>query len=384
MSFLTLITKNLTRKLARTLLLILSVAIAFSVFGVLTSVNEGFSLRGEARQRLVTVSKIGVNDPLPVTHAQAIMATAGVARTAYAARLRGYYLEPHTVIGVNAVPLPDYATVYADDFLFPTALQDKIAAQRNGALIGRMLAQRMNWQVGQRVTITSNSIRQRNGSLDWTFDILGIFDGQRSTVDTGFMIIRYDYLNEARLSGQDTVDGFVFLLEPGTSVDLVRQAIDQTFLNSAAQTRTGTESELNRAFAAQFANISLIVTVVLAVAFLTILLIVANTMAFAVRERRTEIGILKAIGFPASTIIALIAAEMVFICVGGGLIGLGGATLFIAFFGEELQTLAPSVSLSWATVAQAIVLMLAVTAITTAAPLGHALRLKVIQAIRRV
>jgi putative ABC transport system permease protein len=383
MTLFTLIRKNLGRKISRTVLLMFSVAIAFLVFGVLTSFNDGFNAQEEGTPRLVSVSKIGVNEPLPVSAVNRIRQIDGVADVAFVTRLRGYYREPQTFVGVNAVPVAEYASVFRDDFVIAPDTIQAIETKRNGAVVGAALAKRMGWVVGDRVTITSRSFRRLDGGHSWDFEILGLFQGTRLTVDTGFMIVRYDYFNEARQNTRDTVDGFVLTTEAGAARDTVRRAIDTAFANSPAETRTGTESELNRAFSAQFANVSLIVDLVLTIAFGTILMIVANTMAFAVRERTTEIGILKALGFSSRKIAFTITAETLCICVVGGVLGLVLAAVAIAVFQEPLSALAPSIALSLATIVKGVGSMLAIAAMTTIIPLTQALRLNVSKALKR-
>ncbi|MGO7427731.1 ABC transporter permease, partial [Rhizobium ruizarguesonis] len=135
--------------------------------------------------------------------------------------------------------------------------------------IGRALAEAQGWSVGQHIVVTSHLTRE-DGSRNWSFEIAGIFEGADASTDTYFMIARYDAVNAARARGKDTVDGFVVRPRPGVSSGVLAARIDALFANSAAPTRTQSEKQFLEAFLRQFADIGLIVSLVVGVAFVTI------------------------------------------------------------------------------------------------------------------
>lgn len=177
---------------------------------------------------------------------------------------------------------------------------------------------------------------RQDGSRDWSFEIAGIFNGENASTDTYFVIAQYDYVNALRARNKDTVDAFIIRPQPDVQTGELASKIDQLFANSAAPTQTRSEKQFLEAFLRQYADIGLIVNMVVGAAFVTLLMIVGNTMVFAVRERTFEIGVLKTLGFSGSWIMALILGETFFIFVVGAAIGLILALLATVITGPAI------------------------------------------------
>ncbi|HSV23820.1 MAG TPA: FtsX-like permease family protein, partial [Xanthobacteraceae bacterium] len=239
------------------------------------------------------------------------------------------------------------------------------------------------WKVGDRVPIASNIFSQRNGSHTWDFDIVGIFTGKIPQVDTNFMFFQYNYFDETRSFGKDTIGWLVLQTTNPAENDSVAKAIDATFVNSTAETATDTEKAFNKAFAAQFGNIALIVVLVVGAAFVTILMIVGNTMALTIRERTREIGVLKTLGFTGGRILRLVLGESVLLALLGGLPGLALAVLATIWLRPSVSNLLPSFALTGDIVAEAIGLMLALGLVTGLIPALNAMRLQIATALGR-
>ena len=322
MTFFDLMRRNAWRKRLRSVLLMFSVGIAFLIYGLTASFVSGSQGAAGASDNLLGVfNKSGRGLPLPFAYLNRIAADGDVAAVAYTARMRGFVEVAKNVVVVSAV---DPSAIAAANGKGLGLTPELIAALEEGGdrvLVGRALAEAQGWSVGQRIGVTSQVMKE-DGSRDWSFVIAGIFEGADASTDTYFMLARYDTINAARARDKDTVDAFVVRPREGVSSGLLAARIDALFANSAAQTRTQSEKQFLEAFLRQFADVGLIVSLVIGAAFVTILMIAVNTMLFAVRERRFEIGVMKVLGFSGGRIIALILGETLFIFAVGGVGGL--------------------------------------------------------------
>lgn len=266
-------------------------------------------------------NKSGRGLPLPFAYLNRIAADGDVAAVVYTARMRGFVEVAKNVVVVSAVDPSAIAAANGKELGLTPELIAALEEGGDRVLVGRALAEAQGWSVGQRIGVTSQVMKE-DGSRDWTFVIAGIFEGADASTDTYFMLARYDTINAARARDKDTVDAFVVRPREGVSSGLLAARIDALFANSAAQTRTQSEKQFLEAFLRQFADVGLIVSLVVGAAFVTILMIAVNTMLFAVRERRFEIGVMKVLGFSGGRIIALILGETLFIFAVGGVGGL--------------------------------------------------------------
>ena len=381
----TLVRKNLFRRKLRAFLMIASILVAFLIFGVLAGVYASFTA-GEDRaaaDRLVVVNKVNFTQPLPIAYYNRVRSVAGVRQVAHANWFGGYYQDPRNVLIVMAVEPETYTDVYARDYdLAPEARQAFIRT-RTGALVGEAMARKWGWKVGDRVPVASNIFSQRNGSHTWDFDIVGIFTAKTQQNDTNLMFFQYDYFDETRSFGKDTTGWLVLQTANPADNDRVAKAVDAMFVNSTAETATDTEKAFNKAFAAQFGNIALITVLVVGAAFVTILMIVGNTMALTVRERTREIGVLKTLGFSGGRILSLVLGESLLLALLGGLPGLALAALATAWLRPSVSNLLPGFALTGDIVVEAVILMLALGLITGIVPALNAMRLKIATALGR-
>ena len=335
MTFFQLMQRNAWRKRLRAILLMFSVGIAFLIYGLTASFVSGSQGAAGASDNLLGVfNKSGRGLPLPIAYLNRIAAVGDVAAVAYTARMRGFVEVEKNVVAVSAVdPRAIAAANGAELGLTP----ELIAALEEGGdrvLVGRALADAQGWSVGQRIGLTSQLLKA-DGSRNWSFTIAGIFEGADAGTDTYFMLARYDMVNSARARDRDTVDAFVVRPRDGVASGVLAARIDALFANSAAQTRTQSEKQFLEGFLRQFADVGLIVSLVVGAAFVTILMISVNTMLFAIRERRFEIGVMKVLGFSRGRIVALILGETLFIFVVGGAGGLILAKLATLSIGPE-------------------------------------------------
>jgi putative ABC transport system permease protein len=381
-----LVRKNLFRRKLRAVLMIVSILVAFMIFGVLAAFYTAFTANEDraAADRLVTVNKINFTQPLPIAYYNRVRAVQGVRQVTYANWFGGYYQEPRNVLIAMAVEPETYTEIFSRDFDLPPEMRQAFMRDRTGALVGEAMARKWGWKVGDRVPIQSNIFTQHNGSRTWDLTIVGIFSpksGQQ--VDTNLLFLQYAYLDETRSFGKDTIGWLVLQTAAPSENDNVSKAIDAMFVNSVAETSTDTEKAFNKAFAAQFGNIALIVVLVVGAAFVTILMIVGNTMALTIRERTREIGVLKTLGFSGVRILRLVLGESVLLALLGGLPGIALAAVFAMAMETSVGNFIPGFAVTPRIALTAVALMLAFGLATGLIPAINAMRLKIATALGR-
>jgi putative ABC transport system permease protein len=385
MNDLVLICKNLFRRKLRAGLMIVSILVAFAIFGVLAGFERAFHAGQDiaAADRLVVVNKINFTQPLPIAYYNRVRGVEGVRQVAHLNWFGGYYQDPKNFLVVMAVQPETYLELYGNEIEADPGAREAFIRERTGALVGEAMARKWGWKVGDHVPISSNIFSQKNGSHTWDFTILGIFKPKTPQVDTNFMVFQYAYFDETRSFGKDTI-GWMTLRTASPAVnDRVMKTIDQMFANSSDETSTDTEKAFNKAFVAQLGNIALIVGLVVGAAFVTILMIVGNTLIMALRERTREIGVLKTLGFPAGRILRLVLGESLLLAFLGGLPGLGLAFLVAASLSESLGNFVPRITITPQIAAVAVALMICFGLSTGIIPALGAMRLKIATALGR-
>jgi putative ABC transport system permease protein len=385
MNDLTLIRKNLFRKKLRAGLMIVSILVAFAIFGVLGAFERAFYSGEDLAQadRLVVVNKINFTQPLPIAYYNRVAGIEGVRQVTHFNWFGGYYQDPKNFMVVMAVEPESYMKLYDKDFIFPPEARDAFIRQRTGVLVGERMAQNWGWKVGDRIPISSNIFSQKNGSHSWEFDIVGTFRGRTTQSDTNFMVLQYNYFDETRSFGKDMIGWLALQTDSAAKNDQVIRTIDAMFANSPYETATDTEKAFNKAFMAQLGNIALIIGLVVGAAFITILMIVGNTMVMAVRERTREIGVLKTLGFSNGRILRLVLGESILLAMIGGLLGLGLAALAISIMSDALINFVPLLTLQPEIILTGLLLMLALGILTGLIPALGAMRLKIAEALGR-
>jgi putative ABC transport system permease protein len=385
MNDLGLVRRNLFRRKLRAALMIVSILIAFMIFGVLAGFYRAFTA-GEDRaaaDRLITVNKINFTQPMPIAYFNRVHAVDGVRQVTFANWFGGYYQDPKNFMMTLAIEPATYFDVYRSEFDLPPEQLQAFIRDRSSAVIGESMARKWGWKVGDHVPIASNIFTQRSGGHTWDFTIAGIVKGKTEQVDTNFFLLQYAYFDETRSFGKDTIGWLILQTNSPENNDRVAKTIDAMFANSTAETSTDTEKAFGKAFAAQFGNIALIVFLVVGAAFVTILMIVGNTMALSIRERTREIGVLKTLGFSGARILRMVLGESVLLALLGGLPGLAIAALITIALRASLANIAPAFAVSPDIALEGIALMIALGLITGIIPALNAMRLKVATALGR-
>jgi putative ABC transport system permease protein len=245
------------------------------------------------------------------------------------------------------------------------------------------LAEQYGWKVGDRLPIRTTIWTQEDGNDTWEFDLEAIFSTDDPRGSTAYMLFQHDYFEEARAFGQGTIGWYVLRVADGANPVEVADAIDVQFENSSNQTETSTEQAFAASFAKQFGNIALIVTLILGAVFFTLLLVAGNTMSQSVRERISELAVLKTLGFGDGLLLTVVLLESVLVMLIGGLIGLGLGWVFVQGVAAQAGAMLPGIYLSPQAMLLAVILMIAGGVLAGLFPALKARRLTIVDALAR-
>jgi putative ABC transport system permease protein len=322
MRFALLILSNFKRHRTRSILTILSIMVAFVLFAYLAAIRMAFSMGVSVAgaDRLIVRHKVSIIQLLPQSYEQRIEQIDGVEDATHATWFGGIYKDPKNFFGQMPVKPEEFMRMYPE-FKLPKDQMDAWLKTRTGAIAGRTTAERFGWKVGDKIPIQATYWTTKTGDRLWTFDLVGIYDGDENTDKSNFFF-RHDYFDENRRGAQGQIGWFYIRVKDPKRAEEVARKVDEAFANSPAETKTETEKAFVKGFAEQAGNIGAITMSILTAVFFTILLVAGNTMAQAVRERMSELGVLKAIGYTDGQVLALVLAEALLIAVIGGGIGL--------------------------------------------------------------
>ena len=316
---------NLFRKRTRTILTLLSVIMAFLLFGLLQSVNSIFNRGADfvGATRLFVQARVSFTQALPISMLPKLEAIPGVAAVAHQMWFGGVWQENTPLIMLSLDPRT-YHDVYPE-WVMPDSQWQAFINTRTGMIAGKLLADQYGWKIGQKIPISSNIWPQKNGSKAWIFDLVGIFDGKDEDWKrrANLAFIQQDYFDEANQFGiKGRVNFYILKLTDSSKAEAVSKTVDAMFENSPDETKTQTEKDFNMSFVKQIGDIGLIVRWILFAVFFTLLLVVGNTMAQSVRERVPELAVLKTLGFTDGSVLGLVLAEAFALVLAGGLLGL--------------------------------------------------------------
>jgi putative ABC transport system permease protein len=329
MRYLPLLWAGLFRKKTRTILTLLSVCIAFLLFGLLHAVTVAFESGADSAdaKRLLTTARYSIIEPLPLSYLRRIEQVPGVIGVAYADWFGAKYQNESNAFPVFAVDPQRYLDMYPE-FTIPHDQRDSFVKTRTGAVAGTRLVQRYGWKLGQKVPISSELHPKADGSMGWEFDLVGTLDADDPAVrgNTDVVLINTAYFDEARQSNKGRTGWYIERIADSVQAKAISAAIDALFMNSPDETKTQPEKEFALGFAKQIGDIGALVLRILAAVFFTILILTGNTMAQSIRERIPELAILKTIGFSDSRVTVLVLAEAVVMLLLGSGLGMLAAT----------------------------------------------------------
>jgi putative ABC transport system permease protein len=379
--FLPLLWSSLWRKKIRTIFTLLSVFVAFVLFGLLMTIRGAFSFGVDIAglDRLVLIHKVALIMPLPVSYKERLAATEGVSLVSHQTWFGGVYQDPANFFAQMVVEPEPFMKIYPEFKIAPDHVKAWLA-DRQGAIVGVDLAKRFGWKVGDRIPITGTIWQPKQGQT-WEFNVVGLYDGDQGVDKTQFFF-RYDYLDENRRQGEGLVGWYVVKIADPSQAQQMGAKFDSMFANSAAETKTTTEKGFVEGFAKQVGDIGAIMIAILVAVLFTMLLVAANTMAQSVRERTSEMGVLKTLGFSNASILALVLGESVLIAVLGGSLGLALSWLIVQQ-GDPTNGMLPIFILPTRDVAIGAVMIVVLGLIAGALPAFTAMNLKITDALRR-
>jgi putative ABC transport system permease protein len=383
MKFRALIFSNLFRKKVRLLLTLGSFAVALFLFAFLAVVRDAFNRGGgiASANRLITINRVSIIQTIPLSYRDKIARLRGVQRVTFDNWFGGVYQEEKNFFPQFVIDPENQRQVYPE-LLVPDDQWNAFLKDRQGAIAGASTAKRFGWKVGDRIPIKTTLY---GGDGAWEFNLDGIYHGQRKADDETQFWFQWDYFEERvpeRLKGQ--VGWYTVKLDSPEDGLRVAKAIDAEFANSPYETKTDTESAFAASWVKQFGNIEFLILVIGSVVFFTLLLVTGNTMAISVRERTGELAILKAIGFKDGSILLFVLTEAMAIALFGGLLGLGLAMAAIPVLGSAMSGMLPNLILSKLMLAGGIGFALLVGAASGLLPGIGAMRLRVVDAFRRI
>jgi putative ABC transport system permease protein len=323
--FFPLVWSSLWRKKARTIFTLLSIMIAFLLFGLLQGVNAWLNAfgTGSNANRLYVVSRVSQVQPLPSAYLHQIEAVPGIRQSTYIAGISGFYQEKSNNLLALATDVPKFFDLYPDWKIAP----EQLAAMRRtraGAIVAAPLMRAFAWKIGDRLPLRT-SVMKQDGSADWDFEIVGTYDVPTSPAEANRILVNYAYFDEARRLERGTAWAFVVAVDDPTRSAQICAAVDALFVNSAYETVTQDEKAYVQGQLRELGDVSLMANAIVAAVLFTLLFLTGNTMMQSVRERTPELAILKTVGFSDRSVTVLVLIESVLLCVLAASLGLAAA-----------------------------------------------------------
>ncbi|HVP91062.1 MAG TPA: FtsX-like permease family protein [Terriglobales bacterium] len=379
MKYLALVLANLKRKKVRTVLTVGSFAAALFLFGLLIAVrgafNQGVAVAGA--DRLIVINRVSLIQPLPISYRERIQRVPGVKAVTFATWFGGVYQDERNFFPQMVIEASTWREMYPE-FLIPEAEWAEFLKDRQACIAGEATAKRFGWKVGDRIPIKGTYLPGV-----WEFNLCGIYRGARPDDDTTQFWFRRDYFEEKAPAYWKGIVGWyiVKVANPDAATRAIA-AIDETFSNSPYETKTETEKSFAAAFVKQIGNIEFLILSIGAVVFFTLLLVTGNTMAIAVRERTGELAVLKTVGFGDTLVLWLVMGEALIVALVGGALGILAAKAAAPRLSGLIM--GARIFLPVADLVRGVGLALVAGALAGALPALSAMRLRVVDALRRV
>ena len=383
MKFRGLIFANLFRKKLRLTLTIGSFAVALFLFAFLAVVRGAFTRGADlaGANRLVTINRVSIINPPPLAYRDKILRIPGVQAVTHNNWFGGVYQDEKNFFPQFVIDVENQRKVLPE-LAVPDDQWQNFVKDRQGAIAGAKTAQRFGWKVGDRIPI-KNSGYGNTGT--WEFILDGIYHSETKGGDESQFWFQWDFFEErVPETFKGNVGWYVVKLDSPDDAPRVAKAIDEMAANSSFETKTDTESAFAANWVKQFGNIQFLIMTIGTVVFFTLLLVTGNTMAISVRERVGELAVLKAIGFSDRWVLFFVLAEAITIAIIGGLLGLGLALLAVPALGAALNGMLPTLILSPSILSLGLAAALLVGVVSGLLPGIGAMRMRVVDALRRV
>jgi len=379
--FFSLIVANLMRSKRRTFLTVSSIAIALFLFCTLRTVITSFeaSLRASEATRLVVRHGASLVFPLPLSYEDRLARVPGVTGVTYGNWFGGVYQDPKNQFAQFAMDVSTMFDLFPDTVL-PEDQKRAFLAERTACIVGRGLAKKFGWKIGDTVPILGTIYPG-----EWRFAVRGIYEGRTKDVDENTLFFHWDYLNESLPQGRKDYVGIYWLRIASPSMAAaVSGRVDDMFRNSSQPTKTETEKAFQAGFISMIGNVQLLMTILGSAIVFAIMLVTINTMMMAARERTTEIAVLKTLGFSDGLILRLVGGEALLVSLIGGALGCGLAALIFHEMDFTGGGFFPNFRVLPGTILAGLLLAVLMGVLSGAWPAVSAARLRIANALRRV
>jgi putative ABC transport system permease protein len=379
-----LLLKNAFRHKLRTALTMVGLVVAICAFGLLRTIVDAWyaGVEGSSSTRLVTRSNISLTFALPLNYGQRLRGVEGVRQVSWANWFGGVYVTERNFFPQFAVDPTTYLPLYPE-YRLPEEQKQAFYRDRQGAIVGRKLADKFGWKVGDQIPL--------RGTIypgTWTFNLRGIWDGADAKTDESQLLLHWGYVNETiRLKSPrraDAVGVYIVGIDEPNNAALVGQRVDQLFANSLAETMTETEAAFQLSFVSMSEAILVAVRAVSLIIVVIIMAVMANTMTMTARERLAEYATLKALGFSPGFVVRLLFGESLLIAAIGGLAGVLLTLPLAAGFRSAVGTLFPVFQVSTLTMALQLAAALGVGAVAAAWPAWKMSRIDIVAGLRQI
>ncbi len=382
MKFSRIIWANITRKKVRLLLTIGSFAVALFLFAFLGVVRDAFNRGADVAgaDRLVIINRTSIINPIPLSYRDQILRIPGVKSITHNNWFGGVYKDEKNFFPQFVIDPENQRQVFPE-FVVPENQWNAFLKDREAAIVGARTMERFHWKIGDRVPIKTSLY----GGGSWEFNIVGVYHGKVPQDDETQFWFRWDYFEERipeRVKG--LVGWYVLRVNNPDDSPRIAKAVDELFANSPYETRTETESAFAASWVKQFGNIRFLILTIGSVVFFTLLLVTGNTMAISVRERTNELAVLKAIGFSDRAVLFFVLGESLVIALVGGVLGLVVAILAVPVLAQALNGMLPHLILSPSLLVFGLSTALLVGIVSGVLPGIAAMRMRVVNALRRV
>ena len=384
MTSLSFIVRNAGRHKLRTALTVLGLAIAVLAFAMLRTVVAAWYAGVDASQqnRLVTRNAVSLAFPLPLAYRDRIAQVPDVTEVTYGNWFGGVYIDEKNFFAQFAVDTPTWFRVYSE-YHVPPDQMEAFQQERNAAIVGEKLATRYGWKLGDTVRLRGTFFPG-----DWDFVIRGLYTATLKSADNTQFFFHWDRLDQYTRQTLPDTAGYVgfysFTIDRSRDAADVSRAVDALFANSLAETLTETEREFQLGFVSMTEAILMAIQVISFLIVGLILIVLANTMAMAARERVTEYAVLKTLGFSPGRIARLIMGESLVIAAAGGVVGVIAVFPLVGVFAAAVGSFFPVFELSPVTVAAAVALDLSAAIAAAAMPAWVVSRTTIADGLRRV
>jgi putative ABC transport system permease protein len=329
MKYFPLIWASLWRKKMRTIFTLLSIVIAFLLYGVLQTVDYAFENPNTGvtgADKLITTNKFSLTLLLPFSYEQEIRSVPGVAEVTWITWFGAYYQESKNFVFALPIDTDTYFNLHKNEFIVSADQMTAFRNDRAGAIVNVALMKKFGWKIGDKLPLHSTIWTQKaDGSLNWTFDIVGTFDAKdptQASQQSSSALFHYELFDEGRSFGKGQVGWFEERIDEPSRSAAISAKIDALFANSPNETKTQPAKDFAIAFIKQLGDVGFVLRAILGAVFFTLLFLTGNTMMQSVRERVPELAILKTIGFTDGAVLGLVIGESLLLCVLAAIVGL--------------------------------------------------------------